>query len=109
VNDDHDACLTDFGLARTLETSGFTTESVCGTCRWMAYELIAPCEEEEESVPRVTVATDIWAFGMTVLEVGSSLPFHHRSDAFWALISDLERGITIFSTQVRHGCYALCH
>lgn len=76
VNDDHDACLTDFGLARTLETSGFTTESVCGTCRWMAYELIAPCEEEEESVPRVTVATDIWAFGMTVLEILSGeLPF----------------------------------
>jgi serine/threonine protein kinase len=70
VNDEGEACITDFGLARILEASGFTTKSVGGTCRWMAYELIAPSDEEEEEViPQVTVATDIWAFGMTVLEV----------------------------------------
>jgi serine/threonine protein kinase len=46
----------------------------------MAYELIAPCEEEEEeTIPQVTVATDIWAFGMTALEVRSSSLSH-----FWA-------------------------
>jgi hypothetical protein len=40
----------------------------------MAYELIAPSDDEEEvCVPRVTLATDIWAFGMTALEVGSSV------------------------------------
>ncbi|KIM82575.1 hypothetical protein PILCRDRAFT_7939 [Piloderma croceum F 1598] len=76
VNDEHEACLTDFGLARILETSGFTTKSVGGTCRWMAYELVAPCDEEEECIPQVTVATDIWAFGMTTLEILSGeLPF----------------------------------
>lgn len=109
MNDEHEACLTDFGLARILETSGFTTKSVGGTCRWMAYELIAPCYDDEECIPQVTVSTDIWAFGMTALEVGSPLPFHHRSDTCWALISDIERGVTILSTQVRHGCYSFRH
>ena len=37
----------------------------------MAYELIAPQEEEEETIPQLTIATDIWAFGMTALEVRS--------------------------------------
>jgi len=74
VNDEHEASIADFGLARILEATGFTTKSVGGTCRWMAYELIAPSDnDEDESVPRVTLATDIWAFGMTALEVGSSI------------------------------------
>jgi hypothetical protein len=77
----------------------------------MAYELIAPSdEEEEERIPQVTVATDIWAFGMTVLEVFSSLNHSYRDGLIRArLISDLERGVTIFPAQARHGCYPLCH
>jgi hypothetical protein len=39
----------------------------------MAPELVITWEEEsaeeEESIPRVTVATDVWAFGMTAVEV----------------------------------------
>jgi len=71
VNDDQDACISDFGLSRILEVTGFTTTSVGGTCRWMARELIAPPEpeDEEESTPRVTTESDVWAFAMTVLEV----------------------------------------
>jgi serine/threonine protein kinase len=72
VNDEFDACITDFGLSRILEVSGFTTKSVGGTCRWMAYELIA-YEFHRNPTPKVTADTDIWAFGMTVLEVGSSV------------------------------------
>jgi serine/threonine protein kinase len=75
VNDWHDACISDFGLSRILEAEGFTTKSVGGTSRWMAYELVAPPEEgeEEEHIPQVSAATDIWAFGMTALEVRSSI------------------------------------
>ena len=69
MNDEHQACIADFGLSRILGESGFTTKSVAGTCRWMAYELVELSDEEEESVPQVTMASDIWAFGMTVLEV----------------------------------------
>jgi serine/threonine protein kinase len=39
--------------------------------RWKAYELIAPCKDEA-FVPRVTLASDVWAFGMTVMEVRHS-------------------------------------
>jgi hypothetical protein len=40
----------------------------------MAYELIEPREgdddPEEEYIPPLTVATDVWAFAMTIIEVG---------------------------------------
>jgi serine/threonine protein kinase len=68
VNDEHTACIADFGLARILGESGFTTKSVSGTWRWMAFELIE-FSDEEESIPPVTFESDVWAFGMTVLEV----------------------------------------
>ena len=74
MNDEHDACITDFGLSRILEVSGFTTQSVNGTYRWMACELLA-YELLGRGVPRITAASDTWAFGMTVLEVRSSQPF----------------------------------
>lgn len=78
VNDEHTACIADFGLARILGESGFTTKSVGGTWRWMAYELVELSEEEEEIVPQVTVQSDVWAFGMTVLEILTGrLPFFH--------------------------------
>ena len=81
MNDERQACITDFGLSRVLGELGFTTKSVAGTCRWMAYELITPSNEgEEETIPQVTAATDVWAFGMTVLEVrfsAFSLPGAH--------------------------------
>lgn len=52
-----------------LEATGFTTKSIGGTCRWMARELIAPADDEDDSTPRVTTESDVWAFAMTVLEV----------------------------------------
>ena len=45
----------------------------------MAPELFEICEEdteEEESIPRVTMETDVWAFAMTVTEVRLS-PLSH--------------------------------
>ena len=54
-------------VPRVLEEQGF--KSVAGTCQWMAYKLVELSEKEEESVPQVTTASDIWAFGMTILEV----------------------------------------
>ena len=74
MNDEHDACIADFGLSRILEVSGFTTQSVNGTYRWMACELLV-YELLGRGVPRITAASDTWAFGMTVLEVRSSQPF----------------------------------
>lgn len=67
INDNGEACLTDFGLSRILQTSGFTTKTSSGTWRFMALELIEG--EDEETLPKVTKASDVWAFAMTVLEV----------------------------------------
>jgi serine/threonine protein kinase len=70
VNNEHEACIADFGVPRILEVSGFTTTPVDMSCRWTASELIA-CEYEGSHAPEITEATDVWAFGMTVLEVRS--------------------------------------
>jgi serine/threonine protein kinase len=71
--------VTDFGLSRILTTSGFTTKTQSGTQRYMSPELFPPCDEDvEESAPRLTMASDIWAFSMTILEVRRSLdPLPH--------------------------------
>jgi len=47
----------------------------------MAYELIAPREgddNEEEYMPPLTTATDVWAFAMTVIEVRNILRLRVR-------------------------------
>ncbi|KAH7928694.1 kinase-like protein [Leucogyrophana mollusca] len=72
INDQGEACLTDFGLSRIIETTGFTTKNLSGTTRHLAYELLLVSSDPELASPtalRVTVATDIWAFGMTALQI----------------------------------------
>lgn len=49
------------------------SDSVKGTHRWMAPELLS-YEYYGGCVPPITAASDTWAFGMTVLEVRPSLP-----------------------------------
>ena len=62
--------MADFGLSRTLQATGFTTFGLeTGTLRYMAPELLACADEEDETNPRATKETDVWAFSMTVLEV----------------------------------------
>lgn len=72
IDDDGQACLTDFGLSRILQTSGFTTNTPAGTSRFMAPELISSEDGDEESIPKVTKASDVYAYAMTVLEVQTS-------------------------------------
>ncbi|KIM74467.1 hypothetical protein PILCRDRAFT_23355, partial [Piloderma croceum F 1598] len=70
INGNGEASLADFGLSRILEKSGFTTKTTSGTWRYMALELVSPPRGEyEEFIPRVTMATDVWAFAMTIVEV----------------------------------------
>lgn len=69
INDGGQAVLTDFGLSIVLEMSGFTTKNTPGTLRYMAPELLA---EQTTSAIRPTIATDVWAFGITATEVRSS-------------------------------------
>ena len=73
ISDKGEVCIADFGLSRELEVSGCTTEFVGGTTRWMAHELLS-YEYDGGDELLITVASDTWAFGMTVLEVRSPLP-----------------------------------
>jgi serine/threonine protein kinase len=66
VNDDLEATLTDFGISRILQISGFTMTTTAGTWRFMAPELL---EAEDEPITQVTASTDVWAFSMIVLEM----------------------------------------
>ncbi|EUC67039.1 tyrosine kinase catalytic domain protein [Rhizoctonia solani AG-3 Rhs1AP] len=89
ISDSGSACITDFGLARVLEGLTLTPVSqqlgVAGATRWMARELLLPpplpesSSEELESETTVTRETDIWSFGMTVLEAMTAQPpYSHR-------------------------------
>jgi serine/threonine protein kinase len=82
INDNGEASLTDFGLSIILQTSGFTTKTASGTMRYMAPELYSICDEEnEDPIPRVTMATDVWAFAMTIIEIFTeSIPFSHTAN-----------------------------
>ena len=90
-----EASLADFGLSRILQQSGFTTKTASGTLRYLAPELYDNYEfnpimaqdwrwkapelmkvslnDEDEVCPRVVETTDVWAFGMTVVEVRVSI------------------------------------
>jgi len=76
--------LTDFGLSRTKESyisKGFySTETSRGSTRWLAFEYF---DHEELEVFRLNPKTDVWAFGMTLLELlTGELPYAHiRSDS----------------------------
>ncbi|KAF8514557.1 kinase-like domain-containing protein [Hysterangium stoloniferum] len=64
VSDQGIPCLTDFGISRILgKVAGLTTTSsnVAGSLRWMSRELLNNERANEKS--------DVWAFGMTVLEI----------------------------------------
>jgi hypothetical protein len=71
--------------------------------RWKAPELMSVCpNEEEQSVPRVTTATDVWAFAITIVEVHIS--------TFQVLPStklpiDLHRIRALLAHQTRHQCH----
>jgi len=78
INYDGEASLTDFGLSRILDATGFTTKGSACTLRFTAPELYS---RDDMPRPRVTIATDVWAFAMTVIEIMSGdVPFSHFND-----------------------------
>ncbi len=67
VSDTGTPLLTDFGISRldSASTTGFNTDSVKGSTRWMSYEFFI--DKDEDAPPRHNEKTDVWSYGMTVL------------------------------------------
>jgi len=104
INDNGEASLADYGVSRILERYGCTKKVPTPTWgsthnlfheddvnpvttdgwRWIACELMANgLEDDDDSISRATMATDVWAFSMTVVEIlTGSIPFSHiKNDA----------------------------
>jgi len=101
INDNGEACLSDFGRARIFDTHEFTklpstwryeapelginygeddvNPPTTEGWRWIAYELMT----DDACISHPTMATDVWSFAMTVVEIlTGAIPFSHiKSDA----------------------------
>lgn len=71
IEDDGRALISDIGIYTVVSQSDFTTANIAGSCRWTAPEVLDPPEEDEEKPLSavLTRETDVYAYGMTVLEV----------------------------------------
>ena len=76
INSECRACLADFGLAAIIEDAssvdGVSSHKAGGTIRWMAPEILDPdrfgyTKRSRRKLP--SKSTDIYALGMTILEV----------------------------------------
>ena len=81
INSERRACLADFGPAAIIEDAssgdGPNGQATGGTTRWMAPEILDPdrfgyTKRSRRMLP--SKSTDIYALGMTILEVGMSSP-----------------------------------
>ncbi len=61
--------LTDFGISRleSSSTTGYNTESVRGSTRWLAYEFFEISDNDDDPPPGHNEKTDVWSYGMTLL------------------------------------------
>ncbi|TDL18696.1 kinase-like protein [Rickenella mellea] len=91
VNDTQEAVLGDFGLSK-IDNDFFTSMASTmqhGCTRWQAPELLFPPPGE---IPSTSWATDMWSFGMVVLELFTEcLPFA-KTAVDSAVIIDIYHG-----------------
>jgi len=88
VDSDNCARICDYGLAFIIEPSEFTSVKTAGACRWTAPEIMNPVEgpqdahaNDSESPPLFTEKSDIYAFGMTILEIFTGkIPFSQKKN-----------------------------
>jgi len=83
VSSSGEPLLADFGLSRMKETcvskGYYSTETIRSSIRWCAFEYY---NHPHDEIFRPTQKTDVWAFGMTLLElVTRDAPYAHiKSD-----------------------------
>ncbi|KAJ7838389.1 kinase-like domain-containing protein, partial [Mycena olivaceomarginata] len=69
------ACICDFGLSKVINCAGFSTSRRAGRLLYMAPELLA----NEGLLPTTTKESDVYSFGLVVLEILTSQALKHRS------------------------------
>ncbi|KAJ6492273.1 kinase-like domain-containing protein [Mycena sanguinolenta] len=82
IDKDRVACICDFGISRILDVKGFTTSNRAGTILYMAPELSIVSGEYttgEQSTPRTTFSSDMWAFGLVALGILTTFPLKTAS------------------------------
>lgn len=89
--------MIDFGLARILRTSGFTTATSKGTWRYWAPERL----HDVEGIQQITTATDVYAFSMAVVEVSISILLFFLSKTLSSENTDLHWSYPFPSHQER--------
>jgi serine/threonine protein kinase len=87
INSHQRAVLADFGLATILIDPGVsiantTSSAIKGTIPWMAPELLYP-ERFGLTHCKLTKASDMYAFGMLILEVGRALSHTSNINKYW--------------------------
>ncbi|KAJ3753589.1 kinase-like domain-containing protein [Lentinula raphanica] len=137
VNSHEQAVITDFGLSKVMEDlsnlRSSSTSFFAGSTRWMAPELVLALVEDEDNQedntpsaaaglekrpPRVTTASDVYAFASVCLEiVTGNLPYPHRKNDYSVTV-DILRGVSpargsdlstalerVFNTTILESCW----
>ncbi|EJD07094.1 kinase-like protein [Fomitiporia mediterranea MF3/22] len=79
ISSTYEALICDFGAAHVTQDAqaagvSSTVTGARGSCRWLAYELLADSEQYQTA----TKESDTWSFGMTLLEVlTGDQPYSH--------------------------------
>ena len=68
IDNKQNPVIADFGLTFIIDHGEFTTNKIAGPARWTAPEILDP-PEDCENEPPYSQASDIFAFGMTMIEV----------------------------------------
>ncbi|KAF9447179.1 kinase-like protein [Macrolepiota fuliginosa MF-IS2] len=81
--------IADFGTSKMLDVplSAAPGSQMTGSYRWMSPELYL------NNNPKTTTASDVWAFGMTILEVclHRRVPYKHL-ESYWTVAKEVARG-----------------
>jgi len=96
VDDGGHPRICDIGLAFIIEPSEFTSIKTAGACRWTSPEIMNPPEDAEptnDSAALFTKESDIYAFGMTILEIFTgNIPFSQKKNDSSVIFTVLEGG-----------------
>ncbi|OCB89172.1 kinase-like protein [Sanghuangporus baumii] len=95
--------IADFGLAQAINIASVTASTrVKGTLRWQAPELVYPDIYGGDG--RVNTKTDMYAFGMTCLEIfKEDIPFREKTD--WEVVTMARDGVALErALEMTKGC-----